>query len=229
CITCLLETAALYLQKDDSSNARQKAELALARMPSNPDVLDLMIKVCVKQEDYAEAISYSRKRLGNDPTSYLYWYDLGSLYLTAGQLDQAEETFLKAQTFAKDDIASLLHLFDIYKEKNKLQLAESILERAIFINPRSEMAHRKLVEFLFEREDFEKARESSKAFLDKHPKSVWAHFWTVNTLVVSNDFDSAIKAYKKGAELADDFSDLFSNEKLLLLEKKIQEENSRHD
>jgi tetratricopeptide (TPR) repeat protein len=223
CLFCLLDLSEALKQKGDLQAAIKPLQKFRTFLPTSIMALERLIDLHVELEQFDKAIEYAMLRINVSPTTNRFHSDLGDIYLKTGELQLAEGAFLKAQSLSSNNnIYSLIQLFKIYQQQDKLESAESALRRAVFINTTSVSAHHNLVKFLMSVQRHDEARSAAKEFLKRCPQSIWAQHWNVETLAAIGDADGAMQAFEQGLAADKIPPRMFTPTRKIELEKKLK-------
>ena len=202
CLKCLLELADIYRRQGKLDEARIELERLLELRPNIVSVLHLMMRICSAQKDWVSAIKYAEKRVAVSPTTPGYLAELADIYVKAGELELAEDTYLKSQSYIRGkNTYALEKLAEVYQQQEKFILAESAFRRAIRVNPLASFSHAKLIAVLCKMEEQDKALAAAKDYVAKLPNSVHSHIWLMNVYTQRNEFDLAIEVFKAGQKI----------------------------
>lgn len=97
-----------------------------------------------REVNFTRAIRDLKYAVKLDPTNPITLDNLGLLYRDAGKLSEAEQTFQKATQVKKDFINSYIHWGETLEQQGKTKEARKIYERALRINPQSDLLKKKI-------------------------------------------------------------------------------------
>ncbi len=146
------------LAADDPGDMRVRLQLAV--LYSSVRKYDRSIKLLdPMMEDYAEAA-----------LSALTY--IGSIALIAGDLDDAEVIFLKAQKYAKDNEGILVNLASVNIKKGKTKNAEKYYKKTLKINPANALALEGLAQLYLKQRKDKKALVVLNTLVGHFPKDI---------------------------------------------------------
>jgi len=141
-----------------------------------------------------EALQAQRVLVAENPTDADLLNDLGNLLALAGDLDEAEEVYLRALEIDPDDIASLYNLALVLMEQGRPKPAQKTLQSILELEPRHAWAHYQLGTLFEDRNNRTKAvHHYAEAFaIDRSLTSP-----EVNPHIVENPLatDALLKVY----------------------------------
>jgi tetratricopeptide (TPR) repeat protein len=123
-------------------DARQRAELVLAREPKNVDALVLRGNILAGLRDMPSALDDIEAAIQIDPEHGLHHTNLALLQLAQGRVAPARESFEKAIEVEPRSIPARVALANFYWATGDLKGAESSLRAALAIEPESLLLNR---------------------------------------------------------------------------------------
>mgnify|MGYP002636050884 CR=1 FL=1 len=132
-------------------------------------------------------------------------YNLASVYLDQGRLDEAEKEYLKTLALRPGHFSSRIGLSSVYNQKGLYVQAIASLEQAIKenLNPQPDiaLARLNLGELYGKTNKIENAIAEWKAAINIDPSLLPAHFNLGTAYMISGKLELAIKAFKYCLEL----------------------------
>jgi len=105
-----------YRDSGDIKSARASLEKAHQIAPCRLDVLDTLTTICINDEDYVAALSYSQEGIDLAPDNSSLWNLAGVALFNMEQYELAGEHFEQALCFNPYDSNALYNLRDTYTE-----------------------------------------------------------------------------------------------------------------
>lgn len=134
-----LNLASCYLKKNDLPAAIEELRALVKIDPDavEPHAILALIytsqkKAELARSEYETALKNAAKKHPENPDIYK---TLGVLYLQAGKLKEAEDSYHTVIKLSPDDPQAHFYLANIYNELNKNDLAEKELERSLALKP----------------------------------------------------------------------------------------------
>lgn len=121
------------------------AKYAYERSKENEKLLD-KAAAAVENRDTDKAISYLERILEDDPKDFTTWTLLGSVYINASRLSDAEAAYHKALELKPDLAHTMVNLGKLYLAQDKVENAADILKKATTVDPGNAVAFRLLGE-----------------------------------------------------------------------------------
>ncbi len=134
----------IYLKAKRSAKSLGRAEIINAKLSTAPKAAaDLYesAQTAIARADRAAAIADLRKALNIFPAFALAWNDLGVLFETAGDQDQAIDAFRTAVKHDPEFAAAILNLGSALTQAGRYPEAEKYLAIALTMNPNSFRGH----------------------------------------------------------------------------------------
>ena len=103
------------------ADAEQQLEEAYLLRPRDPQVLNLLGLVYLKQEKLEKAEEIYRKLAAESPEAPTLFYNLGLICFKLNRLEEAESVFLKALELAKDNAKINFYLGYVYERLHRFQ------------------------------------------------------------------------------------------------------------
>ena len=105
-----------YRDSGDIPSARNALEKAHQIEPERLDVLDTLGTLCINDEDYLAALSYSQEGIELAPENSGFWNIAGVALFNMEKYELASEHFEQALCFNPYDANALYNLRDTYQE-----------------------------------------------------------------------------------------------------------------
>jgi cytochrome c-type biogenesis protein CcmH/NrfG len=111
--------------------------------PSNPKTDELYKKSieAEKLKDHEQLIRYVKEIVAIDPSDFVAWAKLGSIYLEKKSYDDAESAFKKALELRVDFVPAMVSLGRTYLAQVKTEQALAILQKAVATDPKYARAY----------------------------------------------------------------------------------------
>jgi tetratricopeptide (TPR) repeat protein len=160
-------------------------------------------------------------------------YNLASVYLDQGRLDEAEKEYLKTQALRPGHFSSKIGLSSVYNQKGLYDQAVSMLEQAIQENISSSdhgfaLARLNLGELYGKTGKIENAIIEWEAALKVDPFLLPAHFNLGTAYMMMGKLESAINAFKHCLKLNSRYEPaLFNLAKIYQMQKKWDESSQQ--
>jgi len=140
-VTALIDQAKSLWQSDPGA-AQKLLEQAAALDPNHFEAAFQLARVLTFRKEFPAAIQQYRTALRmNDQAPDIY-FNLGYIFLSEGDLDQAIENYQTCLALSppyRDEV--LTNLAVCHWQKNNPPQARLLLEQALFLNPSNELAH----------------------------------------------------------------------------------------
>ncbi len=155
-----------------------------------------------QSQQYSQAVSYYQQILGEDPESLPAWMGLTSAYHQMGQDQSAIQVVERMQPTIYDQALSnadfLLMLASIYQQASQLEIAQSLLERAIHLQqqsnqPLSPALMTQLAGLYMLRGNTQQAYVLYRHILTEHPDDLDAWQGLIGTLQSTNHTSEALQ------------------------------------
>jgi tetratricopeptide (TPR) repeat protein len=151
---------ATILQKDEPAKAIKEIEAALAARPDSPELMSFLASLYREQKRYPKAVEMLERVVAQFPDNDRYRFTLGATYDEANDRDKAIEQMLRAIELNPKNAAALNYLGYTYADMGvKLDEAESLIRRALQIEPNDGFYIDSLGWVYFKRGDFAHAVE----------------------------------------------------------------------
>ena len=160
-------------------------------------------------------------------------YNLASVYLDQGRLDEAEKEYLKTQALRPGHFSSKIGLSSVYNQKGLYDKAVSLLERAVQENlsssdPGFALARLNLGELYAKTGKIENAILEWEAALKVDPSLLPAHFNLGTAYMMTGKLEPAEKAFKHCLKLNSRYEPaLFNLAKVYQMQKKWRESSQQ--
>src|SRR5262249_29150667 len=151
---------ATLLQKDDPARAVKEIEAALEVKPDSPDLMSYLASLYREQKNYKRAIEVLQRVVEKFPDNDRYRFTLGAAYDEANDRDRAIEEMQRAIEINPKNAAALNYLGYTYADMGvKLDEAETLIRRALAIEPNDGFYLDSLGWVYFQRADYPRAAE----------------------------------------------------------------------
>jgi len=134
-LALLSGTADLYLRNGDVEKATQTAEEALARFPSDPDLLRFLSQLYLRQDDLDAAERIYRRLIGVDPEDIKPYYLLALAYIRAERYDDAKALVAETRRRRPESPLPDYYLGRILREEGNDRAALRAFRKAIDKDP----------------------------------------------------------------------------------------------
>lgn len=195
-------------QNDNSISAIRKA---IELDPDNPDYYLKMAKFKLILEKYKTAKAFADKVLRLDPDNEQAYYIKSIAFLEEKDTVDALKYMKIAASVDTSFFAANLNVAVLLDAK-KDSSAEEYYKRALKIKPENMIAEYSLA-MLYQKEGkFEKALETYKSLVSKHPDNAQAYFNMGYIYLTENlDFENAEKMFEKAIEIKPDYTEAVYN------------------
>ena len=140
----------------------------------------------------SDAINHLQEAVKIAPDFYQAHNMLGVLYRAAGQLDNAEEQFVRAHQINDHNPEPLVNLSSLYLQEDKPERAAEVSQEAVFENSRSAPALFNLGLAMYKLSRLDKAEEVLKCALDVAPKMSQIHLALANVYLKLKRYDNLL-------------------------------------
>ena len=159
--------------KDQKLDKAEKMYLSAIKVDPNYKIAYRMLgRLYMQKGQWDDAAIYLRRTLSQpnviNPVQIYNW--LGYSEYRKGDLPKAEKAWLRALDISDNDKIRL-NLALIYKEGNRLDLAQASLIKALEMNPKLPSAHFALAEIYYQRNKFRKAKKHFNEVIHLEPLS----------------------------------------------------------
>lgn len=129
------DMVAMLLDKGLPNEAEKYCQMAMAKAPDNPLILNNMGLICYARNDPYAAIAYFEKAVQAKP-DFFQAYSNGALpFMRVGKVNEALDYLHKAIALSPEYFAAHVNLGMAYSEQGEIELAISCLERALSLEP----------------------------------------------------------------------------------------------
>jgi len=177
---------------------------AFNNAPDNPRVLGELGRkyfAVMKDDKALRYILKSDELRTGEPDTY---FNLGTIYMDMGKLEEAQINFRKGLEQDPEDLQARVNLAVVYKEQGKLSLARYELERALAIDGKSTLAHSNLGELYFATGDFKNAEAEFRIAIAIDPGLELAQFNLGLALSGRGAYQEALEHFLKAHDLRAD-------------------------
>ena len=227
-----ISKAASYKRKGELDEARKLYEAVLHSYPNNiraQEGLAGLNKPTQQQLD--SLIALYNKRLWSDvveeahllvtdfPSSFIVWNILGAAHKAIGQLERAENAFLRASAVNPNFSDAHNNLGVLLKDQGKLDAAIAAHERAMALKPDNADAYNNMGNALKDQGKLDAAIAAYEHALALKPDCADAYNNMGNALKDQGKLDAAIAAYERALALKPDNADAYNNMGVTLQEQ----------
>lgn len=169
-----LDEGKAHFQAGRIFDAEQAYRFALELAPQHPEALHLLGLALYRQNRIPEAVTYLTAAVNQQPSSPLYWFNLGVISQKAGQHKEAIEAYRKAVTLNGRYLEAHINLGNLLRDRG--ELAESIksYRSALTLNSSHADIHNNLGVALKEAGDFDEAISAYRRALEIKPTHIEA-------------------------------------------------------
>jgi len=159
--------------KDEQLDKAEKMYLSAIKVDPEFTVTNRMLgRLYMQKGQWNDAVDYLERALNQpnviNPVQLYNW--LAYSEYRKGNLTKAEKAWLRALDINDSDKIRM-NLALIYKEGNRLDLAQASLLKVLEMNPKSRSAHFELGDIYYKRNKFRKAREHFNEVIELEPLS----------------------------------------------------------
>jgi predicted Zn-dependent protease len=134
-LAAVLDSAKKLVSEQEIAKAQAVLEGAIRQYPETQDLYLALAQVLVNANDLEGAYAQFERALAVGPITAPVQYGAGTLALTLGKVDRAEEHFSAAQTADPRDPDYPQSLAQVYTRRNQLPEASAALLRAANLDP----------------------------------------------------------------------------------------------
>ena len=161
----------------------------------------LMAQIYKASGDIEGAIKSYRLAITFDPDSISLMFDLTSLYVRAGRLDEAKQVCMEIIKRNSSHFHAHLLLAGIYSGLNNREAAIEEYETILQQNPGFEEVYIYLNSLYCELKEYEKAKENLKKYTRLRPDSPLPYFYMGRVYSQEEDYKRAEKNYLKALKM----------------------------
>jgi len=178
-------------------------------------IVQSAVKELIKKGEWKQAVSTLDELITEQPDSEYLWFELGQVYLNTGEIQQAEEAFIKSQSLSSDQSFIHSHSTAILNElAEKFEQAEIDYLNLIEQYPVNIDIKFSLAELYVTIQQFPKAEKILQQVVDLDPNHPSAWFELAKVSIWSGDAQTAVDDYLV---------------KALVIAKKLQDINLEGD
>jgi len=163
-----------------------------------------------RNRDWKDEATFYTLTLKHAPESWRVRANLGNMYLSKGQLDQAVEIFQSAQRLNPFDLVSYLGMGEAYEKLGRDQEAIEQYGKALLIYPRAARAHLQLAKLYVKIGEKDRAAEHYEAAPQARVRSVLRLTAAGDRHMQGRRYGEAAEVYKQAIELSPSDADLRS-------------------
>ncbi|MGB1205067.1 MAG: tetratricopeptide repeat protein [Chitinophagales bacterium] len=169
------ELAQIYFEQNNKEQSLNYAEQAAELVPDNKWYQLLYSEALAINHRFADAAKGYEKLVELSPNEYEYYFDLGYMYIQAGEFENAIKTYdkLEDKVGIVEDI--VLQKQKLYVRINKLDKAAAELEKLIENDPKNPMHYLSLGELYEANNMSEKAFEVYRKLVEIDPENPYGH------------------------------------------------------
>jgi len=165
-------------------------------------------------DTYIKTAEIINKTLEVDSTDELTYCLLGQLYIQRSMWNRAEKVLKKALQLGKDDPFLYFYLTRLHSSRYRkmgFRNKETLLKKALKLNPAFERAWIALGDYYFFRNRIGNAEKTYKKLLEIHPSSLDGLLALGKLYFSRNDILNVIKVYKKVLTIKSDYPEAYYN------------------
>ncbi|WP_455378780.1 tetratricopeptide repeat protein [Petrachloros mirabilis] len=206
-----LDEGKAHFQAGRLSDAEQAYRLALDLAPQHPEALHLLGLALYRQNRIPEAVTYLTAAAKQQPSSPLYWFNLGVISQKAGHQGEAIEAYRKAVTLNSRYLEAQINLGNLLRDRG--DLAESIksYRAALALNSSHADTHNNLGVALKEAGDIDEAIASYRRALELKPTHIEALNNLGLALMEAGTLHEAITSFQRALAIAPDYQKALYN------------------
>jgi tetratricopeptide (TPR) repeat protein len=199
-----------HWQNENLGQANSELKEALKASPASPGlplVLRSLVQLNLAQNNTSEAQVYAQELVQKNPADVNARLQLGSIYLSEGQLRQAEEQFVAARQLSPNQAGVHSGLGQLNAREKKWTEAEKEFETAIRLDPSNPTMLSAYADFLVARQQTQKALARVQQFVDANPNNAQGRLIlgavrndSKNTSAAQAEFERAIQIDPKNIQ-----------------------------
>src|SRR5713101_6941180 len=159
--------------------------------------------------DYRDIETLWRTTIARNPCCWMAYSNLGSLFSTRGNVDEAISDFRKALELWPEQSKDHNNLGNAFAQKGRMAEAIEQFQTALKISPNDPGAETNLGAALLQQGEIDAAISHLEQAVEKFPGSAQAHINLGNALLQKRDTDGAIAEYRKTLELPFDHAESY--------------------
>src|SRR5690606_38376109 len=122
-IETYIHYAQLISQNGKLDKANRLIEKAIKIYPNHEQLFNQLTLNFISNNAYPDGIDYFKKRIDNDPYSYLSWYHLGRLYELTNKQDLALSAYEYSSLASSDSKNALFNMGGLHESKGEYEKA----------------------------------------------------------------------------------------------------------
>ncbi len=182
---------------------------------------NLLHRVFIEQQKYAEVLREARKVLKKDETNTGAMRNLALTYQRTKRLEQARYIAARALELEGENIANLVLVANIHRSMDKRDKALQFLEKAIEVAPGNPMIQNALAVEYLRVGDYSNAATQLQETIRIAPGLVEARINLANALRGLKDYQSAARTYEEALKLSPRLVDAHYNLGILYLQTDV--------
>ena len=149
----------LYYKTGDIASAVGTLQRGSYELENNLTIAHLLARVYIEDQRWEDAIVELERVLDGEPENYDAYYDLGHVYFEIGDYEGAIDNFENVLEYEQNNELIYYALAQAYEANNEIDKAISNYLKAIAVNDKFTLAHKKVGILFLAREDYEDAIE----------------------------------------------------------------------
>ncbi|MBN1348606.1 tetratricopeptide repeat protein [candidate division KSB1 bacterium] len=184
----------IYFKMENADSVQIACEEGLKEYPDNLYLRRSLAHILTAREMTDEAIEQYEQIVQIDNNSAADYKKLGNLYLKQGNAEAAIESYEAASRIDPKDAESQDVLSKLYEQVDPEEMVAK-LEELIKLDPKNTEAIFKLGKTRFNRDEYAKAEELFRNYLQQLPEDVYAMEYLGNSLQNQSKYQEAINVY----------------------------------
>ena len=182
-----------YFVEERFLEALSAVDQAIALDGEKPHYLCIRADVLLRLKQFEEAIQNAQAVLDTDPDHWHSLVQIINALVPLGRLREAEARARDLVRLAPTEPAALLAVSRFRLNQGQLKQALELVDKALEIDSHDQRACHLRGLILFRMEDYRRASEELRQSASYRPHSVSTHCRLADSLLLSGDFDEAIK------------------------------------
>ncbi|MBR6127560.1 tetratricopeptide repeat protein [bacterium] len=155
----------LYFKSGDIASAVGTLQRGSYELENNLTIAHLLARVYIEDQRWDDAIVELERVLDGEPENYDAYYDLGHVYFELGDYEGAIDNFENVLEYEQNNELIYYSLAQAYEANNEIDKAISNYLKAIAVNDKFTLAHKKVGILFLAREDYSDAIEYFENYL----------------------------------------------------------------
>lgn len=185
-----------YFKLENADSVQIVCEKGLEKNPNNLYLHRSLAHILVGREMTEEAVTHYETIVKLDSKAAGDYKKLGNLYLKQDDVDAAIQAYEATTKINPQDVESQDILAKLYEQVDPEAMINR-LEEIIKLDPKNTEAIFKLGRARFNRDEFAKAEQLFRNFLQKQPDDIYAMEYLGNSLQNQNKYRKAINVYNQ--------------------------------